>query len=180
MTRSILLAFTLLVMLGCDAIDDAVNDRLPDVTIGDGVLGLNGVEGAEASGTIASSGAAYKQAATATLALNRGFADYDANGGGLQLFTSKLGLAPYDDGSHFRVLRTDGFYPETIILAAGQVNLNVVVSQDGALYTIPVSAASPISIPLIRLPNLAQCDGQPCAAYSAPAGSVELVKGSSQ
>lgn len=81
-------------LAGCDAINDQLNEVVPSIPVSDGVFGLNGDQGAEATGTFSAAGKSAGIAAAATLSLVRTFGDLDA-GDFSQItgLTTTLGLA---------------------------------------------------------------------------------------
>ena len=71
-------AFAVLLVLtfsGCDALNDAINDALPEVGIADGIFGL-GPDGTEMQGSFG--GGAGKAAAVGTFSLTKTFDDLDS------------------------------------------------------------------------------------------------------
>lgn len=180
MLRSLLLLLCALSLtVGCDAIDDAVNDALPEVTISEGVLGLNGSDGTELSGSFSATTSASKQAAVATLNLTRAFDDYDSGEGTISSFVSSLGLPAYEDGSFFRITEpANGTFPDAISISTGVVSLTITVRdlQSSQELTIPVTGTAVFVPPLNRLGALASCDGSPCAAYSTPDIAEEAAR----
>lgn len=91
-TAGLCVALTL--FAGCSLIDDQLNEAVPSFPVSDGVFGLNGDQGAEATGTFSAAGKASDIEATAALSLSRTFDDVDAGDfSEITELTTTLGLA---------------------------------------------------------------------------------------
>lgn len=81
-------------LAGCDALNDQLNEAAPSIPVSDGVFGLNGDQGAEATGTFSAAGKSAGIAAAATLSLARTFDDLDAGDfSEITELTTTLGVA---------------------------------------------------------------------------------------
>ncbi|MFT4604778.1 MAG: hypothetical protein ACI9W4_001515 [Rhodothermales bacterium] len=154
-----------LLFSGCDTVNTAINDALPEISVGDGILGLNGESGVEVTAEFAASKSGAIQA-TALFSLNETFDDLDT--GDIQKLTAlstSLILAAGSSGQLITVNRgSAASLPDAIVVSGGSVT--VTLSDGTSTFSMPSTSFG-------ALGTLTRQAG--CAADAASCGYIPSV-----
>jgi hypothetical protein len=132
---SIGLIVVLCFVAGCDAIYDGINDRLPELGVDGGVLGLNGEEGVLMTGTFtADAGKAGASGFTVTFTEENTFDDFGENDFKVNEITTQFAIA-ITDGIGLTVTRQGESLPPTIGMAG--LSISGTVSDVDNTFTLP-------------------------------------------
>ena len=154
-----------LLFSGCDTVNTALNDALPEINVGNGVLGLDGEAGTELTGEFSASKAGGIQA-TARFALNKTFDDLDTGDvTKLTNLSTSLILAAGASGQLITINRgTASSLPDEIEISGGSVAVSL--TDNTFSFSLPTTA----------IPSLGTLNRQSgCAADAASCGYVPSV-----
>ncbi|MFT5144453.1 MAG: hypothetical protein ACI80V_003594 [Rhodothermales bacterium] len=148
LSRAGWLACGVLLLSGCDAVDTAINDALPEVGVADGVLGLGGEAGTEVTSSFAA-GKSGGIDAVATFTVSDTFNDLDS--GDIQTISNlstTVGLNVLN-GTLVGLTRTSGStpLPNTITITAARVSWTL----SDASASVADDKSTALSLTLTRL-----------------------------
>ena len=131
-------------LAGCDTVNDAINDALPEIGIADGFLGLNGESGVEMQGTFSALAAAKSGdiQTTASFARTESFADLN-NGDVTKINAAATSLALM---SLTLTRGTAATLPTEITITSGSVTYSVSdagATLSGSTFPLPFSLVFP-------------------------------------
>lgn len=157
-----------LLFSGCDSVNTALNDALPEINVGNGVLGLDGEAGTEVSGEFVASKTA---SATARFSLNKTFDDLETGDiTALTNLSTDLILAAGTSGQLITINRESAAsLPDQIVITGGTIE--IALTDDLSSFTLDTTTFPAVGT-LTRQSGCA-ADAQSCGYI--PSGTVNAV-----
>jgi hypothetical protein len=160
-----------LLFSGCDTVNTALNDALPEINVGNGVLGLDGESGTEISGEFAASKTGGIQA-TARFSLTKEFDDLETGDiTALTNLSTELIMAAGASGQLITINRgSAASLPDAIVISGGSIDISL-SDTGGNSFTLPNTTFPALG----ALTRQSGCDASALSCGYIPGGTANFV-----